>query len=672
MTHYLTSRANGVFRWAALQIEQLGHADREKDVRRALKRLPEDLQKTYERMLQVIEQNNKVEEAFIILRWIAFAKRSLTLAEIAELAAFDVQDLGSDKVTIEFEPRDRFPNFIAVQQMLSGLVSFDNDTEYLPGTLASFAHFSVREYLESSGCFLEVLHLKDIDCHSVILQCCLAYLSRYICDRSNDEKGEPYPLLIYAHNFWESHASTVDACNSGLSKRILAEFLHLFHQDHEPSQPLTVKSKMQYALDWDLPVFGQRSGRIERNGGVLLRAAHIGHARLVKFLLDAGPGQTGSYVSLDEKSQATPVHTAAFGETLKESYLYESFDLTKFQQKNHVAIVRQLLAAGFDCNATMQYGFTPLHIASVYANQDIVEVLLKSNELDVNLIDNAGHTAVCVASEAGHADIVSLLLRRDAERINHKDWHGRTPLGLASLRGHEATVRVLLRQQHIDVNLADDSGRSPLALAASRGEEAVLKALLSDPRTNRHSSDNLGLSPLAWSIIGGHDAAFRLILSDDESTVHSRDHERRSVLHHAKRHNRKSMEESLSNLGPKDEDDVETPQVGTRNTKRFSLNLVASMSVGVEVWHVVFSRDGRRLVALGDFPTAFILDVSSKQVLVTLNCVTPLYGAAWSPDDSMIVTHGHKGSAILWDSHVSIPPILCHVYPLIIPDWCID
>lgn len=43
-------------------------------------------------MLQDIQQSNKMEEGFMILGWLAYSHRPLTLSEIVELPAFDVGD----------------------------------------------------------------------------------------------------------------------------------------------------------------------------------------------------------------------------------------------------------------------------------------------------------------------------------------------------------------------------------------------------------------------------------------------------------------------------------------------------------------------------------------------------------------------------------------------------
>ena len=67
--NHLTQHADGVFRWADLQIQALADEERDTDVKMALKRLPSDLGKTYEQMLIRIENEDYSDEAIAIFYW---------------------------------------------------------------------------------------------------------------------------------------------------------------------------------------------------------------------------------------------------------------------------------------------------------------------------------------------------------------------------------------------------------------------------------------------------------------------------------------------------------------------------------------------------------------------------------------------------------------------------
>ncbi|EHK17326.1 uncharacterized protein TRIVIDRAFT_160932, partial [Trichoderma virens Gv29-8] len=186
---HLVRNADGVFRWADLQIQELRGKTREIDVNRALKRLPRDLGETYRRILQRIDRDNYRLEAMAVLRWLACATRPLNLAEIAELAVFDVEE--SDEANIlpsssEFKVscvyQNRFSSASDVLNILSGLVTStepigkDSRFEY---DIVSFSHFSVKEYLQSTQVSPSSFRLIPRDCHWFILRCSFAYMSAY-------------------------------------------------------------------------------------------------------------------------------------------------------------------------------------------------------------------------------------------------------------------------------------------------------------------------------------------------------------------------------------------------------------------------------------------------------------------------------------------------------------
>lgn len=86
----------------------------------------------------------------------------------------------------------------------------------------------------------------------------------------------------------------------------------------------------------------------------------------------------------------------------------------------------------------------------------------------------------------------------------------------------------------------------------------------------------------------------------------------------------------------------------------FPTEVAISLSdVGGEVWGAQFSHDGRRLAAWGSSDFVVIWDVPSFNVLRTLGDHSGgIANAAWSPDDSMIVTCAQDKHGRLWDTKV--------------------
>ena len=58
-----------------------------------------------------------------------------------------------------------------------------------------------------------------------------------------------------------------------------------------------------------------------------------------------------------------------------------SKNLCTFAKRNDLGRIRQLLAAGADCNRRNRFGLTPLHIAASRGHREIAEVLLDAGAL---------------------------------------------------------------------------------------------------------------------------------------------------------------------------------------------------------------------------------------------------------------------------------------------------
>ena len=122
----LASKADGVFRWAALQLLALKDKDRDRDVEAALEVLPKDLGKTYEVILRRIENSGRSEMALSILQWLAYSKRPILFSEMSELAVFKMQKCAPeafDDYTISFYPKDRFPGTWMARKVLLGFIT---------------------------------------------------------------------------------------------------------------------------------------------------------------------------------------------------------------------------------------------------------------------------------------------------------------------------------------------------------------------------------------------------------------------------------------------------------------------------------------------------------------------------------------------------------------------
>lgn len=425
----LTSRCHGVFKWVECQLITLEVKRRHYDVEEALKQLPKDLDETYARMLAQIEKKGYAKEARSIFQWLAFSRRTLTVAEVAEAAVFTIQDIPALTETLWPVPFDRMrfrnPNS-DIQSILSQLVTVSEEGHI------SFAHFSVLEYLLCNR-VNAIFSVQESIADRFILESCLLYISHFASEfldvaQTNPRKG--YPLMQYACQFWHDHA-----------KNTFANKAHTSHTD-----------KLVF--------------KIFLNNG----AAYLASLKISSII----PGTKRRFLH-DNGSHASPAwfmsyHNLDHGLELVSDGLAGAMD------------------PGFNCNFE---GCTALHIAAKYGHHNVAVILLtKGADIEARDDENGG-TSLHTAAVSGNEDIVELLLAKGSN-LNSKDFYGQTALHRAAIRGYNAVIDQLVeRKLHGFLDSRDIYGytalHSSVRGALWRGEEghSTVKKLLeagSDPQ----------------------------------------------------------------------------------------------------------------------------------------------------------------------------------------------
>ena len=192
-----------------------------------MKTLPKDLDDTYARILQNIDDEGYGDRVAKILRWLAYSKRPMLLTEVAEVLTVDVND--DPRVDAE----QRLENVQDLLIICSSLVStvhqklFNRSypTEYgEEHEILQFAHFSVREYLGSPRLHdgpAKKFAIDEMSANTFIAESCLAYILQFE-NHPRVQIYEKYPLVNYAAYYMRDHAR--DAGESGrivpLSKRL--------------------------------------------------------------------------------------------------------------------------------------------------------------------------------------------------------------------------------------------------------------------------------------------------------------------------------------------------------------------------------------------------------------------------------------------------------------------
>ncbi|KAF2496459.1 hypothetical protein BU16DRAFT_609515, partial [Lophium mytilinum] len=177
----LMEKADGMFRWAACQVDALVECLDYDDLQDALESLPDTLDETYARILKAIPPRHK-PKAIRILQFLSFSERPLRIKELVDAIAVH------PKAEPHFDCKWRMPNPQEIARYCSSLVAVvttkarrknedDEDEKDRENLELRLAHFSVKDYLTSTrvqGNFAQAF--QEAAARSSIATVCVAYL----------------------------------------------------------------------------------------------------------------------------------------------------------------------------------------------------------------------------------------------------------------------------------------------------------------------------------------------------------------------------------------------------------------------------------------------------------------------------------------------------------------
>ncbi|KAL6703449.1 hypothetical protein ACN47E_009623 [Coniothyrium glycines] len=514
----LMGGAQGMFRWAVCQLDSLEKCCNRAMLRKSLATLPRTLDQTYDRMLSAISEEYS-NYAMRILQWLTFSERPLTVGEVAEVVAIDVnRDPAFDRDEVLETPLEALeicsslitiPIREATNQFEEESRSEREEELWLSEQIMTLAHYSVKEYLVSERIkqgAARQYSMEAVECHSSITQGCLKYLLQIQQPLSNEDL-EQYALAIYSAKFWSSHlgktGDKMDQLNQlvirlmAIDEPVYLTWIQLHNHDRPWGRP-----DLEMAVEYLAPplyyaaLFGlstitkllqDRGADVNAQGGFYgnaLQAASVkGHNAVIKLLLDRGA---------DVNAEAG-VHGSA---------------LQAASAMGHEAIVKMLLDRGANVNAEAGLYSSALQAASAIGHDAIVKLLLDRGA-DVHVQGGYYGNAVQAALREGNKQLVKLLLVRGGNINAQSEGFGNALYG-ASYDSDEAFVKLLLdRGTNIDTKDIDCS--NALQAASFRGHAAIVKLLL-DKNANVNAQGGVYGNALQAASVEGHEAIMKMLL----------------------------------------------------------------------------------------------------------------------------------------------------------------
>ncbi|KAK5304383.1 hypothetical protein LTR99_004839 [Exophiala xenobiotica] len=508
---YLIQHAGGVFRWVECQLRPLRlcpRSERRLDI--CLRALPKSLDETYERILCSIESR---EEAQQLLSLLCFAPQPLSVGEVTEALAVDIDDLEC------YDPMRRFTGGADdVLRICPGLIELSLRADGVQEI--RIEHFSVQEYLQSdrirTGRAADFALLGPPQ-HGRISKACLLYLKHdeFLQQKLSPDLVRQYAFARYAAEHWYYHYRQADSqfarqlsemAGTFLTTRCTKERWIRLHNPEEPwstdvryhefaeNNPSATYYASLLGLDEVLMFVVSKSAadvnaRGGKYGNALQAALICGHESVVQILLDKGALDAGGEYGNALYAASMLGHKKVVQMLLDKGADVEfvsalgghskySNALSAALKCGHEKVVQILLDKGaVDINTPGGEYTSALYTASARGYKEVVQILLDKGGVDIN-IPRGETSALYAASTNGHVEIVQILLDKCAVDVNAPGVEYGNALCAASARGHVDVVRILLDTGVIDVNALGGEHGNALCTASGHGHVDVVQMLL--------------------------------------------------------------------------------------------------------------------------------------------------------------------------------------------------
>ncbi|KLJ06560.1 hypothetical protein EMPG_10037 [Blastomyces silverae] len=374
----LMASAEGTFLWVGFVADEL-KGKNWLQINDILHRLPKDLGGVYQRLLQQVEDKEKLVP---ILQWVVLAARPMTVDELAVAAEI--------KAFHALTPAEILKDRLASCGLL---VKVDGD-------VVNLVHESAREFFQSDQINIDGINIFRMNhkTHRSLMRTCLGLIEgSYKSPGSISNASLDNSLLTYASLYWPEHfRQAMDSVEAQF------EFSSQFFRAESPVRDDWWK------FYWDREQYGGAPPSFT----LLHLAAYFGNLAWAKMLLknSAAAGiPFRRHTSRKDTYGRTPLFWAA--------------------TRGHRDVVELLLEHGAKINSKDRDKLTALHIAVTGEHKDVVSLLL-DRSARIEAKGSYGDTPLIRAIQANSKDIVKLLLEHGA-RVDALP----TPPGIAALKG---------------------------------------------------------------------------------------------------------------------------------------------------------------------------------------------------------------------------------------------
>ncbi|KAJ8108074.1 hypothetical protein ONZ43_g6538 [Nemania bipapillata] len=459
----LMEKSDGMFRWAACQLDALKKCLSRRELQNALASLPKTLDETYDQILCSIDEE-RCEIVLKILQWLAYSARPLQIEEVADVIAVNTKSkprlVSSSNNMTGASYNEKGADVNAVGGVYGNALQaaaargFDDTVKLL---LDKGADVNAQ-----GGVFGSALQAASVGGHAKVV--------KLLLDRQANvgDRGGVYGDALEAASAGGHGEVVLQLINAGADvSAVGGVYGSALHAASYGGHDLIVEHLLNAGADIELP---DQRGRTP-----LYQASSEGHTATIRLLLKRGANVNAEdwdgWAALDEAGPAGHVETVQAlldaGANVNAPDRGGKTALHFIASQGHTDLVRLLLLHGADVNYEDVDGDSPLHDAASTGRHETVRALIEGGA-NVNTADLRGWSALHAAVVIGHEPTACVLLENGAQISADKD--GWTPLHVAVLKGNESIVRLLLKWG-ADIAAKDSEGRTALDWAALTGRE---------------------------------------------------------------------------------------------------------------------------------------------------------------------------------------------------------
>lgn len=565
LEQYLYANAAQTFLWVTIVLHHLERSllASEKDFRRIVNELPQDLRHLYERLLRSIPMEHQ-QLAVKLLHVIAGSSRPLDLEEIDVILTIDDGHHNVSEVEADRQPSVQR----TIQGILGPLIRISDSRVYL-------VHQSAKEFLhdlsnQKDNPLSAIYGIDEQKANLALASSCVSFLllddfinDQFSTEQSSSDDNSPvspvtgrgtvldeddrlddsiglgqdlilrddsildsdacdfiaarYKLFDYAAKYWAIHFSLCDKLASRDLQEAVAR-LSGYERNRFSNwfRYYWFKSSMDLEYPQDFDQF--------------VTASFFGHSTTLRSYLDRGSPP-------DPRNVTYALYWAS--------------------RRGHGAIVRILLRHDVDPNSRTVDRQSPLNIAAQFGHSEVLGLLTADERVNVNFRGKGGRTAISLAAGNGHLELVKALLGHDGievdmadfsqwtalfwavggnfltivrllvadgrANLNHTDKGGRTAFSWAAGDGMLDLAKYFLTLKDISTDLKDGKGRTAMSWAAGNGHHGIVRLLARSKRVDISCKDGWGRNAISWACAGGYTDVLKVLIKYDRDGIDEED-----------------------------------------------------------------------------------------------------------------------------------------------------